>query len=709
MKKIFTIALVLMATMTMSAQTITLSDVTPASNWYGVEGVGRITNKSGAAWSSADLTCEGSTGYKTGSSYFTVQTYQEISALTIWARSSSNRTVGKVAVSDELSSSAPGADNVEYTVTNENSESYAVVKNACDNEFTLTFANAVTANSYIQIVLSGNADIVAVTFGGATPPAPSTDPVSKVTISGPTAGYVGETVELEANFDATPDTIFWTVDGVLQESFTKKLSFELLAERTYKVVCCARNQYNDEDNWAYGSAEIVSTVKGDPVACSELYPATTGDTPAEGAKVALKENSYGGKIIFAGAKNNDFAASFQYNDYGLQMCKGSADFVRVELGFNLKNESIIRLIVRQDGLQGDKARGFKLNSADNKSNIFTAAWQQADETDLEKTFEYTVKTGDKLIGQNMFCIARSESAILNAVIVYDCGEALPEDTDPVTAATVAGASTALVGQTVKLTCTAEKADTYQWYLNETAIEGANAAVYNFAPEAAGEYSFYCTASNAYTATPVVSNTLVISVSNPLPQVDVTQSTIWDWTKASAEKEIKPTKNENVLLANVVGMNNNADFNSQALRFEGEYAIRDGKYCQGQLLQFHTTVAGYVSVEYSNTGNREKEEERRFLSINGTIVGGGAMRSDKNETEYNIPVEAGDVVISGAYDDGTTQYLRYYKLQFTTEEVDIPTALENVDASVKAVKVVRDGQLYIKKGDKLYNAIGSIVK
>ena len=456
---------------------------------------------------------------------------------------------------------------------------------------TVTIPNG--ANGFRVIRRAGTSTIVSsitLSLGTVTP---STDPVTEVTISGPTAGWVGETVDLEAKFDATPDTIFWTIDGVLQESFTKKMSFELVAERTYRVICAARNQYNDEDNWAIGEINVVSSVKGDPVACAELYPATTGDTPAEGAKVALKENSYGGKIIFAGAKNNDFAASFQYNDYGLQMCKGSADFVRVELGFNLKNESIIKMVVRQDNLSGDKTRGFKLNSPDNKSTLLTAAWQQADETDLEKVFEYTVKTGDKLIGQNMFCIARSESAILNALIVYDCGEALPEDTDPVTAATVAGAATALVGQTVKLTCTADKADTYQWYLNETAIEGATAAVYNFAPEAAGEYSFYCTASNEYTTTPVVSNTLVISVSDPLPQVDVTAATIWDWTKAASTSEIKPTKNARVLLANVAGMNNNADFNSQALLFEGEYAIRDSKYCQGQLLQFHTTVPGYT--------------------------------------------------------------------------------------------------------------------
>ena len=39
----------------------------------------------------------------------------------------------------------------------------------------------------------------------------------------------------------------------------------------------------------------------------------------------------------------------------------------------------------------------------------------------------------------------------------------------------------------------------------------------------------------------------------------------------------------------------------------------------------------------------------------------------------------------------------------------PTALDNVDASVKAVKVIQNGQLLIKKGDVLYNAQGAMVR
>jgi hypothetical protein len=40
---------------------------------------------------------------------------------------------------------------------------------------------------------------------------------------------------------------------------------------------------------------------------------------------------------------------------------------------------------------------------------------------------------------------------------------------------------------------------------------------------------------------------------------------------------------------------------------------------------------------------------------------------------------------------------------------VPTALENIKAESKAVKVVINGQLYIKKGDKLFNALGTMLK
>jgi len=570
--------------------------------------------------------------------------------------------------------------------------------------------------------------------------APSTDPVATVTLNGPAEGFVGKEVSFSVTTDVKANAYKWYVDGAEQEGATAaKFNFTPEAERTYRILAAAKNDYNSDFVQSEG-LDFVATVKPAAVPCAELYPAATGDTPAEGAKAALTDASYGGNIIFVGAKDDnkdgipDYDLSFQYNEYGLQMCKGGADSVRVELGFNLAEGSKIELHINQNGLAGDKARGFKLINP-SKSTLLTATWTQADETDLAKVFEYEVTAGDKLAGQNTFVIARSESAILHAVIVSDCGEEIVPDTDPVVEAVVTGPAEAFVGQTVQLTCTAAKADKFQWHDANGAIEGATTAKYSFTPEAAGAYSFYCLASNDYTATPVQSNTLVINVTEQvlLEQVDVTGDIVWDWENAASVNEIKftdttsPKKNERVLLANVDGMNNNETFNSQALLFEGEFAMRiqsGMKLCQGQLLQFHTTVDGYLSVTYSNTGGRDaaegeiegQESERRFLTLNGALVDGdkGSMVSKSTTLTANIPVTAGDVAIGGrrpfrtdGKDAATAEYLRFFKVQFSTTPIDdVPEGLEEIDASAKAVKIMHNGQLLIKKGDVFYNAQGA---
>lgn len=548
--------------------------------------------------------------------------------------------------------------------------------------------------------------------------APSTDPVATVTLDGPTEGFVGKEVSFSVTTDVKANAYKWYVDGAEQDGATSaKFNFTPEAERTYRILAAAKNDYNSDFVQSEG-LDFVVTEKPAAVPCAELYPAATGDTPAQGAKAALTDASYGGNIIFVGAKNSDYAASFQYNEYGLQMCKGGADSVRVELGFNLAVGSKIELQINQNGLAGDKARGFKLLNP-SKNTLLTATWTQADSTDLAKVFEYEVTASDKLAGQNTFVIARNESAILHAVIVSDCGEEIVPATDPVTSVTLAGPAEGFVGQTYSFKATADAdVEDWIWYVNDVAVDGAKAATYAFTPDAVGTYAIKAGARNGYNPEDgwINSNEIALVVSEALEQVSVSASSVWDWTKAASVNEIKftdstsPKKNERCLLANVAGMNNDENFNSQALLFEGEFAVRDGKYCQGQLLQFNTTVPGYVSVEYSNTGNRDEGQDlERILTVNGVKIGEGALRSDAIVKEINIPVEAGDVALSSVLKaDETVQYIRIYKVEFSTEQI-IPEGLEEIDATAKAVKVIYNGQLLIKRGDVFYNAQGAIVK
>ena len=308
MKKIFTFAAALMASLTMMAQTITLSEVTPESKWYNVEGVGRVTNKSGNAFSDPDMTCEGSTGFKTGSSYFTIQTYNEISSVVVWARSTSNRTIKALTVSEDLKGSAQSESNVEFTLVG-GSEDYAIVKNECANKFTLNFKDAVAANSYIQILFNGNADIVAVTLGNA---APSEDPVTSVTVEGPANGFVGIPVTFKAETDKAANAYKWYVDGAEQEGETAK-TFVLTpsAERTYKVWAAAKNDYNAD----YVAAASVDFVVGGKL-CGELIKAVhTGKTTADVSGVV------GGTADKSTQGDGKFGGKGQY--FGLTLASGA--------------------------------------------------------------------------------------------------------------------------------------------------------------------------------------------------------------------------------------------------------------------------------------------------------------------------------------------------------------------------------------------------
>lgn len=90
---------------------------------------------------------------------------------------------------------------------------------------------------------------------------------------------------------------------------------------------------------------------------------------------------------------------------------------------------------------------------------------------------------------------------------------------PVVAAVVDGENEMMVGDTIVLTCTAEYATAYQWYLNNAAIEGATQATYEFVAAAAGSYVFACEASNHFNASPVKSADLTVTVAEQpvLPQ------------------------------------------------------------------------------------------------------------------------------------------------------------------------------------------------
>ena len=120
---------------------------------------------------------------------------------------------------------------------------------------------------------------------------------------------------------------------------------------------------------------------------------------------------------------------------------------------------------------------------------------------------------------------------------------------------------------------------------------------------------------------------------------------------------------------------NADFDGSSLAFAGTYPIRNGSYAQDGILQFRTTTPGVVRVTFSETDNTPSTTAyRRYLAVNGTRTDYWVSRANTssdggypehyNEISGLIPVEAGNVYISGVKEDGTSSAsIRVSKVEF----------------------------------------------
>ncbi len=200
---------------------------------------------------------------------------------------------------------------------------------------------------------------------------------------------------------------------------------------------------------------------------------------------------------------------------------------------------------------------------------------------------------------------------------------------------------------------------------------------------------------------------------------VSKNTTWDWSKTGVNTmqytDTTPiTKSDTIVLANAMDgtwttqIANNDDFNSQALRVVGEYMVRDGQYFQGPYVSFVAENAGTIKVTFSNTGSRKDDgSETRYLYVNGEKTKWGSYQSKETKTTDTIPVPAGVVALTFMLPDETeNQYGRIYSIEYT---VSTATAIDNASAEIQAVKVIRNGQFLIQKGNRTYNAQGTVVE
>lgn len=133
--------------------------------------------------------------------------------------------------------------------------------------------NGRTANGWTtdKYVLKAEADSLALGRVGSTStfvlsikvlrPAPATEPVTEVNISGETEMYVDRTITLSASTDVLADEYKWSVNGEdVAGATTAEYVFTPTAAGTYSIICSAKNSFNSD--WVASAAHsVVATVK----------------------------------------------------------------------------------------------------------------------------------------------------------------------------------------------------------------------------------------------------------------------------------------------------------------------------------------------------------------------------------------------------------------------------------------------------------------
>ena len=160
------------------------------------------------------------------------------------------------------------------------------------------------------------------------------------------------------------------------------------------------------------------------------------------------------------------------------------------------------------------------------------------------------------------------------------------------------------------------------------------------------------------------------------QTSISEATTWDFSKYGT-KEIgtngTPFYRNDVLVANVAQYGKAAaaaDFGpATALVLNGDYIVRDTKFCQVTHAKFKTTVPGTLKVVFSNTGSDTRPY--RYLYVNGVKTEYASNTSKSNTTAEGIQVNSGEVDLYGVLDPeadnadaGQVTFIRIYSIEFT---------------------------------------------
>lgn len=810
MKKIFTLAAAVLASMAMSAEVIfsfTVTSATTAKGSYDVEGGTAVC--SGAAMQtggSNEITIGDQTFYKFSSSStwdFTLAdngTFAEGDVISITAACGTSAKSGKGVTLNGI------AVTGDFPASTANTISYTVVD-----------GDAIAGQTTIQLKRN-DSDIkfgtVTVYREGATP---SEDPVESAEISGENACAVGSSVELTCN--APKATVYqWSMNGAeIEGATTKKYTFTPTAAGEYSFTCAASNEYNLSP--VVAEAFVVTVV--DPAsACGDLIIATHVNK-----NTATVTGVLGGTADKNTQDNGKLGSNGHY--FGVKLASGNfmaGDVVTVVA--SVLNGGNVATIYSDKG-------NTQLGSADFDTESMTAVYTLEESAEWIYVYRASSACNPNIesITVNRSCEASSNNSIKSLTIN---GEAI-EAVENVYSYTV-GASVELAAVTVNYTLAHPKAsatpasgfvvdvpnagDPANTQVITVTAEDGTQATYTVSVAKSSELSHDATLSalsvDGYTLDPAFDANIEaytitkaygaadpeLSAVSATPNdanahayitqtengfsIDVTAedgSTHKYYTitivEAAAKKDLLEVRFSN----NVHGFIANGNINVPYLAGEAEPVFESAKFwnadgeptaavVEGNLVvtgidgQLDTYTITYVPVspmepnyeEITFDGNeigqyiysvygwdadkgikfsKDVEEASnhrisegkdricmalpRALSIsltsgsgasrpvkvwvNGSIVSSITKTAAKNES-IQIPLDGSKDNFLVIESDKNSGDAGFTKMQL---EQSWATGIDNADAAVKAVKVIRDGKLFIEKNGVLYDAQGTIVK
>ena len=814
MKKIFTFAAAVLASVAMSASTIFGPFTLTAENNVkdqanAVEGGTATVTTVFPTGSSNELTIEDWTFYKFNSSSAvkceladnaTFEVGDSI-FVTVAANASSKKTCGvklnnSIAVTGEI----PANQYVTfgYEVVAEDgiagANFFSVYRSSSDSKFGRVWVER----------------------GGATPPTPSTDPVESAEISGETACALGGSVELTCNAPKAT-TYQWYLGGAeIAGATAKKYTFTPTAAGEYSFTCAASNDYTATP--VVAAAHVVTVV--DPAAaCGELIKAvhvnkntatvsgvlggTADKNTQDNGKLGSNGNYFGVKLasgnfmagdvvtIVASLLNGGNTATI-YSDKGTTLL-GSADF---------DAESLTATYMLEDNVEWVYV--YRASSACNPNIDYISVTRSCEASSNANIKSLTINGEAVEAVEGVYSYTVGASVDLAAVeVVYTLAHPKATAT-PASGFTVNVPAAGAEANTQIITVTAEDNTqaTYTVSVAKSAAANNDATLsalavegYTLAPAFAADVQAY-TITKAYgaenpaiTAVSATKNDAnaqdpVVAIEGDVFTITVTAEDgqtqlVYTITieMAAARKALLEASFSN----GVHGFILNGNIDVPYLASEAEPTFVDVKFWQAdgeptyELVNGNLVVTGidgqadtYTITYVPLTPMAADYEEITFTAVPDYVYSvygwdeGKGLKFSKDVEEatnrrisegkdriymalpaaQNIVLTSGsganrpvDVLVNGHYVDmsiktpkagetinfplnpagpnfiGFESHGNNGDAGFTKIKLEqpFPTAIENSEVEVKAVKVVRNGQLFIEKNGVLYNAQGAVVK